>query len=223
MERESCQQSSPTGNSFPIWPLRSCVRTTVRNCEVLLANPTAPSCLMSVDPTCLSLQTVHGRRTYGSLILIHLGNVETVSSVKRETATTFTSRSILAFLLRIRTSVSMETEFVSTRNSRQSASLRKIRAPPLILSQPSARWEASQLSAGCGNAPVGGGRAAAIFVSLGYPRREMEGGRREKNKKETVRREVMGSLETAKIGGCVNNGGGGTALVDSLASPFTSV
>lgn len=36
----------------------------------------------------------------------------------------------------------------------------------------------------------------------------MEGGRREISK-ETVRREVMGSLETAKIGGCVNNEGGG--------------
>lgn len=45
----------------------------------------------------------------------------------------------------------------------------------------------------------------------------MEGGRREINKKETVRREVMGSLETAKIGGCVNNwGGGGTAWTPSL-------
>lgn len=51
----------------------------------------------------------------------------------------------------------------------------------------------------------------------------MGGGRGEINKKETVRREVMGSLETAKIGGSVNNGGGGTALVDSIAPPFTSV
>lgn len=53
----------------------------------------------------------------------------------------------------------------------------------------------------------------------------MGGGRGEINKKETARREVMGSLETAKIGGCVNNGGGGggTALVDSIAPPFTSV
>lgn len=51
----------------------------------------------------------------------------------------------------------------------------------------------------------------------------MEGGRREINKKETVGREVVGSLETAEIGGCVNNEGGGAALVDSIAPPLTSV